>query len=266
MKNLLLIMTLLPWAAVAYCQGPISGFLVGRAKTDLAINYGYDNYDTYVFGEEEQSISVTTTSLNLYAEHGFTDSLSIVFTAPYVSIQNGDSGLQDGSLFLKYKNQEINTNLGSLRFVSAVGISLPLSGYSTDTERPIGERATVLQGRFAAQYNFRAGFFVHVQSGLNFRISPQSQGGIPLLLRMGMGTRRIYGEAWIEFFRTLDAGVDDRIRGGAGSNWVKVGGSIYVPVTPYFGLNLNGAHFLSGKNIGLSTMLFTGIILKRNWK
>ena len=265
MKNLCLGLFLVIPFVQAFSQGPISGFMTGRAKTDVALNYGYDSYDTYLFGAERQSLSTTTESFSLYLEHGFTDTLSIVVTAPYVRVQNGGSGLQDGNIFLKYKNQEVYTDKGVLRFISAAGVSLPLSRYPIDVERPIGERATVLQGRFIAQYNFNFGFFVHLQSGLNFRISPQSQGAIPLLLRTGIGTNRFYVEGWVEFLRTLNAGVDDRIRGGSGSNWIKVGGSLYVPLTPYFGLNLGAGHFLTGKNVGLSTAIFGGIILKRNW-
>ena len=266
MKNLCLVLLLLLSIAGLYGQGPISGFMTGRAKTDVALNYGYESYDTYLFGAERQNLSTTTQSSNLYLEHGFTDTLSIVITAPYVQIQDGSQGLQDGNILLKYQNQEINTSKGTLRFISAAGVGLPLSRYPIDVERPIGERATTLQGRFIAQYNFNFGLFIHVQSGINFRIRPQSQGSIPVLLRTGMGTNRFYVEAWIEFLRTLNAGVDNRIRGGAGSNWVKIGGSLYVPFTPYLGFNLGVGHFLTGKNIGLSTAVFGGIILKRNWR
>ena len=266
MRFLLLIALFTTHILLVRGQGPISGFMVGRAKTDLALNYGFDSFDTYLFGNERQNISTTTEWLSLYVEHGLTDTLSIVFTAPYVRIENGEQGLQDASLYLKYQNQKIQFEKGTLRFVSAAGISLPLSGYTLDALRPIGERATVLHGRFLAQYSFHFGLFFQLQSGVDFRVSPQSQGAIPLLLRSGFGTNRFYLETWVEFRRTLNAGVDDQIRGGSGSNWIKVGGSLYLPLTPFLGLNAGGSYFLSGRNVGLSTLVFGGIILKRNWK
>ena len=247
-------------------QGPISGFMNDRGKTAFALNYAFDEYNEYAFEFDRESITTTTRSINLFVEHSITDSLSAVFTAPYVWVDSSEGGLQDATLMVKYLNQSTKNKRGTLNFITSAGVGFPLSNYSVNIERPIGPRATVLRGRILVQYNFNFGFFVHLQSGVDFRILPQSQGAIPALFRVGMGTSKIYAEAWLEYFNTFsNVDVDNQVLGINGSDWLKIGGSIYVPFNPKFGFNVGISHFLDGQNIGLSTIIHGGMVFNFNW-
>lgn len=265
MKYLIGCIISLGWANYIVCQGPLSGFLPGRNKTDIALNFAYDSYNEYLFGDERQPINTITRSVSLYAEHGITDSLSIVATLPYMWTNPDSASLQDATLFLKYRNQYQRFSTGSLSILSAVGISLPVGDYRLDAERPIGSRNTTFQGRLIVQYNLNNGLFFHLQSGLDLRINPDSQVALPILLRTGWGTKFVYGEAWTEFRRTFTSAADTSISQGSGSNWIRVGATIYYPITKNLGLTAAIARFINGRNIGLSTMYSTGLVYRHDW-
>ncbi len=245
------LLCLLPAGLLA--QGPISGFMPQPKATDIALSYSTESFNSYLFGTEEERERLTTESLNLFIEHGFTDTVSLVINIPYLWIDETNRGLQDGGVFLKYRNQYKEYTAGYLNLLTSVGLSAPMSGYPKDTETPIGQRAITFQGRFSGQYVSYSGFFFQLQSGVDFRIVEELQSAIPILFRAGYGATRYYVEGWMESYNTLNSGVDTQISGGAGSDWLRIGGTVYIPVVPSFGIVLGGARTLSGRNIGLST-------------
>lgn len=234
----------------------------GRKITDVALSYSTESYSKYLFGEEERTIANTIQSLSLFIERGISDSFSLVLSLPYLWIDDKNRGLQDATLFIKYRNEHKRFEKGALDFITAVGLSFPASGYTIDSETPIGERATVFQGRFLGQYKFDMGLFLHLQTGINFRLIPTAQSSLPLLFRVGFGGRRYYVDGWLEYLTTFNAGVDDQVFGGAGSKWVKIGGTLYYPITSKWGTFIGGSHTLSGKNIGLAARWNTGMVYK----
>ena len=243
-------------------QGPVTGFMPGKKSWDFALSYGQEQHSNYLFGDEKTPLENQNQSLSLFIERGFSDSFSLVLSVPYVSIDEVNQGLQDGNLFLKYRNREKIYDRGRLSLISAIGASFPLSRYPNDTETPIGERAVSVQGRFLVQYDFNFGLFLHLQSGVNFRIIPTAQSSVPVLLRIGFGTRHLYIDGWLEVLNTINAGVDTAVFGGSGSNWTKIGGTLYYALTPKIGLFLNASQTLGGKNIGLSSRWATGVVFK----
>jgi len=261
----LLLPFLLLTACPLFAQGPISGFMPERGRMDAALGYAYEQYDQYYFGEELQEASNITRAYNLFLEYGFSDTFSIVANIPYLWIDQTNRGLQDASLAIKYRNTHKQHPRGSHSIITSAGIRFPVSTYPTGTENPIGEGATVFQGRLVGQYNWNNGMFLHLQSGLDLEVVPQSQISLPLLLRGGWGLTRWYFEIWLENRHTFDAGVDEQIGAGAGSSWLRFGGALYYAVGPKFGLLLGGARFISGRNIGMANRINTGLVYKLQW-
>ncbi len=258
-------LTSLPPAILLFCltvrlvaQGPINGFMVGQGRTDLALSYSYESYDQYYFGDELQAADNQIQAINLFAEHGFSDSLAIVLSIPYLWIDSLNRGLQDAVVAFKYREQPHRR----LSLIASAGISFPLSAYPTDTETPIGARRTVLQGRLVVQYQFDSGLFLNIQSGYDFQVMPEAQSAIPVQLRAGFGAKHYFVEGWLEWFHTFSGGADDRILAGAGSDWLRAGGTLYIPVTPALGWIGGGAFFLDGRNIGLSSRWNTGLVIR----
>ena len=243
-------------------QGPISGFMPGRGHTDIALSYSYESYDTYKFGNESQDISTITRSASLFLERGLTDTMSLVFTLPYLVVDHQNRGFQDGILVLKYRNAHQKPANGQRSWITSVGVSTPLSAYPVDTERPIGIRATVFQGRFLIQQQWNMGLFLHLQTGFDFRIIPDAQAALPVVARIGWAGRRLYLESWMEWQHAFQPGVDERIGAGTGSSWQRIGGTIYYALHPQLGVLVGGAKFLNGRNIGLANRVNVGVVYK----
>ncbi|MCB0557494.1 MAG: hypothetical protein H6573_25915 [Lewinellaceae bacterium] len=243
-------------------QGPISGFMPGRGITDVALGYSTESFSSYLFGDEKQESRLTTESINLFIEHGFTDTLSLVVNVPYLWIDPENRGPQDAGLYVKYRNQYKKYTSGYLNLITSIGLSFPISGYPKDTDTPIGQRAINFQGRFQGQYVSDFGVFFQLQSGVDFQFLEELLPAVPILFRTGYGARRYFVEAWIESYNTLNGGVDTQIAGGAGSQWLRIGGSLYLPLSSNFGIVFGGARILTGRNIGLSTRWNAGVVYR----
>ena len=245
-------------------QGPISGFMLEAGTHDFAISYAYESFEEYIFGEEKRSQSLETVSYNLFYEHGLSSKSALVLSVPYLEIDETNRGLQDGSLFFKYRHKYQEKDKGDFSLISAWGLTTPLSNYPKDTDTPIGVGAPTLGGRLVAQYNFNSGLFLHAQSGLDFRLLDVPQVSVPILLRAGYGAKHYFVEGWVEWFNTLENGVDQNVTGGSGSDWLRIGGTLYVPVPGIQGLGVVGnfAQIVNGKNIGLSSRYGAGLVYR----
>ncbi|MCI4647697.1 hypothetical protein [Phaeodactylibacter sp.] len=234
-------------------QGMISGFMNPKGTLDIAPGYGYEHFDEYRFGDETRAQELTTISYNLFAEYSMSDHGSVVINLPYLYINENINGVQDGSVFIKIRNGLRQFSSGKLNTITAVGLTTPLSAYPTTVDTPIGYGAVQFQGRLALQYNSNYGFFFHVQSGADFRFLSPLQTSIPILVRTGFGSAYYFVEGWVEWYNTLNNAVDQQVTGGAGSDWTRLGGTLYVPVYKGLGLAGNLAFIVGGRNIGLSS-------------
>jgi len=246
-------------------QGPVSGFMPGGKHTDIAVNYTYEHFDQYYFGNELENAPTTTRSANLFLEHGFSDSLGLILTLPYKWIDQINRGLQDATLLLKYRNHYRQRRNGQSTFITSVGLSSPISAYPVDTENPIGIRATTFQSRILTQFQWNSGVFVLFKTGLDFRLIPSALVAVPALFRVGWGGRKWYVDGWLEFYHTFNPGTDVQISAGNGSRWQRLGATIYYAFTPSTGVVLNAARFLGGANIGKANQLSAGLVFKIDW-
>ncbi|MBX2928051.1 MAG: hypothetical protein KF852_09470 [Saprospiraceae bacterium] len=262
MHKVLLLSGLLWLSATALAQGPITGFMPGAGVTDIAPGYSYESFNSYYFGRERLPATNTLQSLSLFIEHGLSDSLSIVLTAPYIWNARNQGNLQDATIALKYRNLHRQGQTGAFSLIGAAGITFPAAAYTIDSLNPIGIRATTLNARLVGQYNWYSGAFVHLQTGYDLRILPDVLHAVPVLLRGGFGAQRYYVEAWVEWFHTFNSGADVRISGGQGADWLRAGGTLYVPLASQFGIFAGAAQIFSGRNIGRSTRLNAGVVLK----
>ena len=109
----------------------------GKKGTDIALTYSYEGFDQYFFGNEKSEISNEVSSLNLFVEHGISDSFSIVANIPYLRADEFNKGLQDATLYAKYKSQFKRYKTGQLTQIIAAGITFPLSNYPTRISYPL---------------------------------------------------------------------------------------------------------------------------------
>lgn len=57
-----------------------------------------------------------------------------------------------------------------------------------------------------------------------------------------MPAQRYYVEAWVAWFHTFNPGADVRISGGQGADWLRAGGTLYVPLVFQFGIFAGAGH------------------------
>ena len=252
MRSILTSLFFLALPLLAGAQGMINGFMNSKGTLDIAAGYGYEHFDRYLFGDDPSGRELTTVSYNLFAEYSMSDHGAVVVNIPYFYINESINGVQDGSLFFKIRNGLREFTSGRLNTITAVGITTPLSAYPTTVETPIGYGAVQFQGRLALQYNTNYGFFFHLQSGADFRFLSPLQTSIPVLARAGFGSSYYFIEGWVEWYNTLNNAVDQQITGGAGSDWTRLGGTVYVPLFKGIGIAGNLAFIVDGRNIGLS--------------
>ncbi len=243
-------------------QGPIDGFMKGKNETDFALTYSFEKYNKYYLGDEVQDISITTQTASLFVAHGFSKTVNLIASIPFIW-NDADANLQDAVLAIKYRGKYWQFKHGDLSKITSFGFSFPISNYDKDIENPIGQRATIFSLRQLYQYKSYGGFFIHLQSGFDFRVIPQSQIAIPLIFRLGYGGDKIFMDVWLDTFHTLSSDADTRISGGEGAQYVKIGGTFYYAVTPKFGAFIGGAHFMSGRNVGKASRLNVGMVYKQ---
>jgi hypothetical protein len=257
---------LLCFGCTLSAQGPINGFMPKPGQLDVAFTYSGENF-TEFFDENGELIprTIDATSYNLFLEYGFDPKTALVVTAPYISNNPDNEGWQDGSLWLKYRNDRIERDKGFHNYITSIGLSFPLTNYTNDNPFAIGRRATTFSGRFLWQYDAKYGWFVSAQSGIDFQFAPEALAALPILIRGGIGTRRFYTDIWLEHYQSLQSNnLDDNLASGAGSTWTRVGGTLYAPITPWVGVFTGGALILGGKNIGNSTRWNVGVVFRKN--
>lgn len=249
---------------LAFAQGPISGFMPKKGQWDIATSSGQEKYNNFFDSNGQlESRSITQQSYSLYVEHGFDSKTSVVFTAPYISHDEHNQGLQDASLWLKYRNEHNKKKNGTNSFITAFGLSLPLSQYPTDNPAAIGQRASTIHGRLVWQHNANYGWFIQIQSGLDFQFAPEAVAAIPILIKGGIGTKWLYADLWLEHFQSLNnTSVDGFAIISPRSTWRKLGTTLYVPIRPWVGVFTSGAAILSGKNIGKGKRLNFGVVFR----
>ncbi|WP_367390062.1 hypothetical protein [Lewinella sp. LCG006] len=249
-----------------HAQGPINGFMPKPGQLDAAFTYSTESYSKF-HNENGDLIdrNIDATSYNLFLEYGLDPKMALIVTAPYISNDLDNQGWQDGSIWLKYRNERIEQNKGYHNLITSIGLGFPLSSYPNDNVFAIGRRATTFQGRFLWQYDAKYGWFISAQSGIDFQLAPEALAALPILIRGGIGTSRFYADIWLEHYQSLQSTVSDpNGASGAGSTWTRTGGTLYVPVTPWFGVFTGGALVLSGKNIGKSARWNLGAVFRMN--
>lgn len=245
-----------------HSQGAIDGYLKSKKETDFALTYSFEKFNEYYFGADIRRQTQSTHSYSLFIAHGLSNNLNLIASIPYMNIDEKNKNFQDAILALKFRTKKWDYNHGNLNRLTSIGFSFPISNYPTETDNPIGQKAVAFQLRHLYQYQANSGFFAHIQAGFDFRLIPETQFAVPVILRSGYAHSKFYFDFWMEYFHTMDSGVDQSLSAGSGSQWLKIGGTFYYPVTQYLGVFVGGARYLKGRNIGKANRLNVGLVLK----
>lgn len=268
-------------------QSPISGFMKAKGEGSITVTQSREDYnDVFLVPNKVNSVpvfnEVTTKSVSLYAEYGFSDRLNFVVSLPYIQttgeatpatlanngFENERSGFQDVSIYGKYKIKSYEIMSGNLDIIGALGVETPLGNYNVDEGLQsiiaIGNRSTDITGLAIANYKHNSGIFAIGQVGYSLR-SNEVPNALISELKLGYAASVIYGDIYIANQLSGSDGVDILGQGFTGFfpatrvNYTRIGANMFVPIVKGFGLTAGINTYIEGRNLGDSTGAYSGI-------
>lgn len=261
-------------SSVAYSQSIVDGFTKGKGNGSLVLSYSWEQYDEFYFADTKMDAppplggEVTTQSVSLFGILGLTDNMDIILNVPYITAQ-GDGvdtvdqsvgGLQDASLFLKWRPISVEVGGGNLSFLGALGFATPLSGYEADQVLSIGNQSTRADLRLITHFMSNAGVFGELQAGYSLRSNDVPNATL-LSAKVGYATDKFYIDIWSDTQLSSDApDIGEAPFSQTQVNYTQIGASVFVPVASSVGVSVGFGQYISGRNVGLSTRLSGGIV------
>ena len=258
----------------AFCVGPM---------------YSYSSWKNYWEGtlkrENENLGRVSTQMFSLMGNYGVTRKLNLLFGAPYVITKasagtlHGMKGIQDLSLFIKWRPIQTKIGYGRLSLFGIAGVSFPLINYVADfLPLSIGLHSKTASARIMVDY-YRGNFFAtgsatfvyrdnikidrtsYYTTELHLTNEVEMPDGANYNFRIGFRNQRFIAEAVVNKWKTL--GGFDITRNNMPfpsnrMNATSVGVNLkYVlPPLPQLSLVAGGNTIVAGRNVGQATTFY----------
>ncbi len=277
-------------SAFSFAQSPVSGFMNEKGKGGVALSYSSEKYnEVYLGATKVKGIpvfnEVQNTAVNLYANYGITNKIEAVLSVPFVQSEgkgddtflaangfsNKRSGIQDLSVFLKYKAFSMSDKESTFDILASVGVQTPIGGYKSDEGLQsiiaIGNSATKVTGLLIGHVKVNTGFFITGQLGYR-KSTNQVPDAVVSEIKAGYAANKVYFDAWFANQNSSNKGTNILQPGFDGFfpatqvNFTRVGTNLYFPV--YKGIGINGGlnAYLIGKNVGKSAGYSLGLVSK----
>ena len=175
MKRLLLFLCTLS-ATVTLAQTPTDGLMMGKGWNCAVLSYGQSKWDHYWEGSlnrNNENIGTFTGQNAMFMNnYGISNKLNVIVGVPYVWTQAsqgnlaGHKGVQDFSLWLKYKAFGLNMGGGEIAGFVTAGGSLPTHNYKNEMlPFAIGMGAKTASVRGVLHVKTKSGFYLTGQVG-----------------------------------------------------------------------------------------------------
>jgi hypothetical protein len=271
-------------------QSPTDGLMMPKRQWCTLVQYTHSSWDEYWEGATQRSNSnlgtFTAQNTLLMTNFGVTDRFNILAALPYVwtkadaSYLQGQKGLQDLSLWLKYQAFETALAGGQFKIQVTGGASIPASNYVADfLPFSIGFQSKTASLRGILNFTHGSGFYATAQAGHTWRSNVSidrdaylykdrlyytDKAPIPNVLdaggRIGFINKKIQAEATFEHFTCLSGDdirynegpvLTNKMRAAAAGLFVKY---FFAP----FAVQVSAGNVLNGRNVGRSTMFSGG--------
>lgn len=246
---------------VVSSQGLVDGFFKGKGNVDVALSATFQGSQHFFAGNERIDLDRAILSLSAFAEYGITEKWDVIGNVPVINLQ-----LQDASFYTKYELVSTKIKGKKLSIIPALGFSLPLFNYATETSQAIGQRATVFGGRLVVQQELPKGMFVQVQSGYNYALAPVTSS-VPFSIKWGLSFGKNYTDVWFDH----QTGFGNKDYLGAVPftsfrelvvSYHRIGGVFYRQFNQKLGGFVNYSYTINGRNTAQAIGIGTGIVLK----
>lgn len=273
-------------AAPARAQSLVSGFMAGKGQGSVVISGTTEQYkQVFLVPEKVEGVpifqQVRVSSLNLYGTYGFTDKIDGILSLPFIrsegkadpriftspNFTNTRQGFQDVSGILKFKVYSKEINGAIVDLLGLVGVSTPASDYETSQGLEyiiaIGNRATKYNTAGVVHVKTASGVFFTGQAGYSVRSGPVPDAFVGEA-KVGYAGPKTYVEAYSSFQKSAE-GTDvlqpgfDGLFTATEVNYVRLGVSLFRPISKGFGVVLGANTYVAGRNLGQSTGVSAGI-------
>lgn len=258
----------------AFCVGPM---------------YSYSSWKEYWEGSLKRENlnlgTVSTQMIGVMGNYGLNRKVNLLFSAPYVKTKasagtlHGMKGIQDLSLFVKWKGLQKKIGAGKLTGFAIGGVSFPLTNYVADfLPLSIGLRSTTATGRLMVDYE-RSGLFATASGSYvwrnNIKIDRPSYyttelhntnevempDGASYNVRLGYRNHRVIAEAVLNGWYTLGGFDITRNNMPFPSNRMNattagVNVKYVLPPLPQLSIVVGGNTTLAGRNMGKATTVY----------
>jgi len=276
--------------STSFAQILTSGFYPNKGQLTIAPSYTYKTSDNFFRGKTLTDGNpaglgdISSNIINLYAEYGITDKISVDVNLPYISNEsetgeldpvlndNEVSGVQDLNLFFKYKILENHSDLGCLKLGAAAGIGFPLSDYEGGGVISIGNEATSYNFDAIFQYELPINVFVELQGGYSNRDSDDFDvpNAITYAIKVGYFTEHFYLHAELDI-QDSTGGTDIGGEGFGGPatlpetevDYSRLNFSVYLPLyKDIIGLSTGYSNTIAGRNFSKESSVSVGLVYK----
>lgn len=261
----------------AFCVGPM---------------YSYSSWKNYWEGtlkrENLNLGKVSTQMLGVMGNYGISRNLNALFSTPYVKTKasagtlHGLEGMQDLSLFLKWRGLQKKMGGGRLSLFAIGGVSFPLTNYVVDyLPLSIGLHSKTASARVMADYEknnlFVTGSATYVLRGnvkidrnsyytteMHYTNEVEMPDGMNFNLRLGYRSFRFIGEAVLNNWTTLGGFDITRNNMPFPSNkmnatTVGVNVKYVLPPLPQLSIVAGGGTTVAGRNMGQTTDFYGSV-------
>ncbi len=291
-KTYLLLGLCIGMCQITWAQTPNDALMMSKHQLCILGQYTHSDWDEYWQGETKRSNSNLGTVYNenvlLMAAYGITDRLNALVGAPYVwtssskSYLQGEHGIQDLSIFLKYQAWKKSALGGEFKVFVTGGLSTPTNDYVADfLPFSIGIQSKTASLRGILNYTANMGLYVTLQGGHTWRANSDIDrdaylfdnklyygSTVPVAnvfdgsARLGFIRNRLQTEVWMEHSTGL-SGDDIRYNDAPfptnKMQWTAAGLFAKYFVTRQLALQASYSQVLSGRNVGQSTTIAGGV-------
>ncbi len=166
-------------AFTASAQTPTDGLMMKKGEDCTMLAYSSSTWENYWEGATKRSNTnlgkFTSQNVMIMSSLGITNKLNVIIGLPYVktsasvSYLAGQQGVQDLSLWLKYRILEKKTSFGDISLLATGGASVPTNDYVADyLPFSIGLQSKTASGRLILNVN-KNGFYINLQGGAMLR-------------------------------------------------------------------------------------------------
>lgn len=263
MKTLIILLLMFLTFNLGFSQGKIDGFYRGKGKGSIVLGFGYEDSKAYMAGREEVDLTRNLFYMNIFGAYGISENMDVQISIPYLE-SDDNKAFHDISLFLKYRFLQKTTSNGQLQLSFGAGFSTPLSDYPIGDLNDLGQKATFIETRSMLHYQDNSNWFGTVQTGFSYKLE-EVPNSLPFVFKVGKASAKWYFDAYYEYQYAF--GGDDYLGSPRpqnfrefGVDYHKIGGSVYKPLFPDFGVYLNASYILNGRNTFIGPAYGFGVV------